>query len=495
MFLGAWLAASGGCNCLIDADKYRGGPSGDGGGMDGAENLPDGTSPPDGRIESDAGPIEPTSAREGEGSGTGAPPVVIVLRGREFEPDATASVVRSGDDTDLVDGPAVVATDGSMIAIPIRIPIYDDLDETETTSLEISVDGVLVDTLVVEGLLEADLAGTVDTTMLRPLYSSITTTANVTFAGASPAILRSASDITITNVIDGSGEESTDGVSGGVPGPGGCAGGDVHLAGQCSIGGGEPGGTQVTTGTGGGGGGHATNGTGGASGGDGGQMTGSEFLVPLDQDGGNGGGGGGDGTTGSQGAGGGGGGAIELSAVGRVRVGAVVSANGGAGTDGDGALPATAEGSGGGGSGGGILVRAISVTGAGSLNATGAAGGMAFNVGGAGANGRIRIDVATPSLPGVSVDPAPIRGPHWADDTESIVRDADFTATLYGEPNRTFAANIDGSDPEDVATNGSGTGNYPVTLEPGHNRICAIVSPTQLTLPEAVRCLIVTFVP
>ena len=69
MFLGGWLVASGGCNCLIDADKYRGGPSGDGGDCgdcDAADNLPDGTAPPDGRIESDAGPVEPSSAREGE---------------------------------------------------------------------------------------------------------------------------------------------------------------------------------------------------------------------------------------------------------------------------------------------------------------------------------------------------------------------------------------------------------------------------------------------
>jgi len=225
-------------------------------------------------------------------------------------------------------------------------------------------------------------------------------------------------------------------------------------------------------------------------------MTGSEFLVPLEQDGGNGGGGGGDGTTGTKGAGGGGGGVIEISAVGRIRVAAAVSANGGAGTDGDGALAATAEGSGGGGSGGGVLIRAISVTGAGSVSATGADGGMTFNVGGAGANGRIRIDVATASPPGVAVDPAPVRGPHWADDIDPIQRDADFTATMYGEPSRTFAANLDGSDPVDVETNGSGVGSYHITLEPGHNRICAIVSRTaNLSLPEAVRCMDVTYVP
>jgi hypothetical protein len=59
-----------------------------------------------------------------------------------------------------------------------------------------------------------------------------------------------------------------------------------------------------------------------------------------------------------------------------------------------------------------------------------------------------------------------------------------------------FAAHVEGSDPVAVMTNGVGRGNDDVTLEPGHNRICAIVSPTaNLSLPEAVRCMIVTYVP
>ena len=95
----------------------------------------------------------------------------------------------------------------------------------------------------------------------------------------------------------------------------------------------------------------------------------------------------------------------------------------------------------------------------------------------------------------LDADPVPVRGPHWADDTPFIVRDADFTAMMYAEPSRTFAANIDGSEPENVQINASGVGSYSVTLEPGHNRICAIASPTNLTLPEAVRCMDVTYVP
>lgn len=496
MSLGAWLLTTGGCNCIIDADKYRGG--GDGGGrIDAADNLPDGSSP-DGRIESDAGPIEPTTAREGEGSGTGAPPFVIVLRG-EFAAGSTARVVRAGDDseTDLVAEPAVVANDGSMLAVAIRIPVYQDLAEDEMTTLEIHVDDgggeVLKDTFQVLGLDELDLPASVDTTTLRPLYSRITAPIAVAFTGASPAILRSSSDITIDAALRASGAA---GANGGDPGPGGCRGGGTGQAGQCSTSGGGAGGLEVTTGTGGGGGGHDGPGGGGASGGDGGEPSGDEMLVPLSGEGGNGGGGGGNGTAAAGGPGGGGGGVIELSAGGTIALGGNITANGGQGADGDGELAATAGGSGGGGAGGAILLRAIAVTGNRSLSALGAAGGTTFNTGGLGADGRVRIDVGTEALPaGVTTEPPAVRGPHWADDTDHLVRSASFAATLYGEPDQTFAASVDGGDPVDVELSGTGIGSYQVTLEPGHNRICAIVRPAQLSLPEAVRCMVVTYVP
>ena len=493
MFLGAWLVASGGCTCIIDADKYRGGAGGDAGDIDAADNVPD-AGVPDGSIESDAGPIEPTSAREGEGSGTGAPPFMIVLRGN-FEADATARVVRSDDtETDLVVEPAVVSGDGSMLAVGIRIPVYDDVDDTETATLEVSVDGDVIGNVRVDGLDEAAFSDTVNTDELRPLYSRITFDNPVAFAGASPAILRSTTDITSGFSLDAAGRP---GALGGAAGPAGCAGGGIGQPGGCSVFGGGAGGLQTTTGTGGGGGGHVTDGGGGANGGDGGQMTGSDLLVPLADDRGHGGGGGGSGMLGSGGVGGGGGGVLELTAAGTITLDGAASANGGAGQDGAGAVPATAGGSGGGGSGGAVLVRAIAVAGAGSVNASGAEGGDRGNAGGLGANGRIRIDVGGEELPTLDADPAPFRGPHWADDTEHLVTtSASFTARLYGQPSTTFAANVDGGEPEDVRTNSSGLGRYTVMLEPGHNRICAIVSPTaDLDLPEAVRCMIVTYVP
>jgi hypothetical protein len=472
MFLGAWLLASGGCTCIIDADKYRGGGGGggDAGDIDAADNLPD-AAVPDGSIESDAGPIEPTSAREGEGSGTGAPPVMIVLRGT-YEAGTTARVVRSDDvgETDLVTEPAVVSGDGSMLAVGIRIPVDQNLDE-------------------------ADLSGSVDTTTLRPLYSSITISGSVALAGASPAILRSTSDITVGANLNASGATSGN-QQGGAAVAGGCRGGNTGQMGQCSGSGGGAGGVEVTTGTGGGGAGHVGAGGGGANGGDGGEPSGSDWLVPLLEEGGSGGGGGGSGTIGAGGPGGGGGGIVELVAAGTLTIDGNVTCNGGVGTDGEGALAATAGGSGGGGSGGAVLVRAIAIAGAGSLSAVGGAGGDTFNTGGLGADGRIRIDVGTTALPATDADPAAVRGPHWADNTPHLVRAADLMAVLRGQPNTMFAANVDGGEPVVVMTNGTGRGEYPVTLEPGHNRICAIVSPTaNLSLPEAVRCMIVTYVP
>ena len=496
MILGAWLSASGGCTCIIDADKYRGGGGGgDAGDIDAADNVPD-AGTPDGRIESDAGPIEPTSAREGEGSGTGAPPVMIVLRG-DFEAATTARVVLSDDDTDLVAEPAVVSSDGSMLAVGIRIPVYPEVDEGETATLEIYIDEGrgedLIDTFTVEGLAEADLSGAVDTTTLRPLYSTITISAAVALAGASPAILRSTSDITVSANLVG------DGKLGGAAGPAGCNGGAAAQPGGCDIYGGGAG-ASGTFGTGGGGGGHAQIGNPGAGGAGGGQMSGNEALPSLAGDGGNGGGGGGNGAIdlGVGGPGGGGGGVIELTASGALLVDALVDASGGDGSDSTGAgiCGVNAGGSGGGGSGGAILMRARTIAGDGSLDAARGIGGTHCNAGGNGSPGRVRVDVSTEDLPELAADPTPFRGPHWADDTPHLVREAELAARMYGEPNTTFAANVDGSDPVAVMTNGVGRGTYDVTLEPGHNRICAIVSPTaNLSLPEAVRCTVVTYVP
>jgi hypothetical protein len=316
----------------------------------------------------------------------------------------------------------------------------------------------------------------------------------VDFTGITPAILRSTSDVILGANLIG------DGKLGGAAGPGGCGGGPAAQSGGCGNRGGAGGASSTTIGEGGGGGGHTENGNPGTGGASGGAMSGNDLVTPLADEAGNGGGGGGNGLvgTGAGGVGGGGGGIITITAGGAIAVEGLVDASGGGGGPGTGACNVNAGGGGGGGSGGAILLRALAVTGAGSLDARGGAGGTRpnCNAGGNGSSGRIRIDVATNALPAITADPAPVRGPHWDDGTPHIVREAELEATLRGAPNRTFAANVDGGEPVDVATNGSGVGTYAVTLEPGHNRICAIVSPTaELSLPEASRCHIVTYVP
>ncbi|HUS63882.1 MAG TPA: hypothetical protein VMZ28_05025, partial [Kofleriaceae bacterium] len=173
-------------------------------------------------------------------------------------------------------------------------------------------------------------------------------------------------------------------------------------------------------------------------------------------------------------------------------------AEGGRGADGGGGLAATGGGSGGGGSGGAVMLRASALTVAsGMVSAAGAAGGVKYNDGGLGADGRARVDVATPALPGLlSVEPELVRGPRWADDTPYLVGDDELELTLYGEPNTQFGAIVESGDPEAVMTDGAGVGTLQVTLERGRNHICALISPTaSVGDPEAIQSIYVTYIP
>lgn len=195
--------------------------------------------------------------------------------------------------------------------------------------------------------------------------------------------------------------------AGGAAGPGGFAGGDGDqgVTGQVGFGpGGGGGGTQVNGS--GAGGGYGTAGANGSAGSGGGTpLGGSTYGDPqlsVFQGGSGGGAGSGYIANGNDGGGGGGGGGavqiaaplIDISATGSI------SADGGEGGGGDGA--------GGGGAGGAIWLQATTLNTSGTLSAVGGAGGCSSpysRFGGAGGNGRIRVDYGSGSVGG-SIQPA-----------------------------------------------------------------------------------------
>jgi len=251
----------------------------------------------------------------------------------------------------------------------------------------------------------------------------------VTVVGDKPAVIRSLGDIFLEagDTINAGGANGVAGVSdgiaprpGGDPGPGGGPGGGSSSEGGDTIAG-DPGGAPEGTmgggqgglsgpGPGGGGGaGHASPGVDGSAGsdgnngGDGGEPYGDPSFLRVF--GGAGGGGGGNNTEGppgspgsSGGSGGGGGGGLLLETADRftLRPNAEINAAGGDG--GGGARPQGGLNSagGGGGSGGTIIVRSREIAGlAGKIDGTGGRGGSGLSPagrGGAGSNGRIRIE-------------------------------------------------------------------------------------------------------
>lgn len=207
----------------------------------------------------------------------------------------------------------------------------------------------------------------------------------------------------------------------------------------------------------GGGGGFGVNGTdaecsnySGATTGKGGASYGSSQLLPLI--GGSGGGGGLGGAAFSASGGGGGGGAILIAASGTVTVSGTLTANGGTsgvtGGDGRGAT-------GGGGAGGAIRIVATTIAGNGTISATGGASGTGNGWmgsiyacrGGAGAVGRIRLEA------------------------ETITRTAASTPThSFGAPGLLFVAGLPTltiSSVAGVAAPPNPTGNADITLPSG----------------------------
>lgn len=240
-------------------------------------------------------------------------------------------------------------------------------------------------------------------------YTSFTIPAGVTITvtGTSPLVIYSQGAVNIDGSLNANGANGINGVtfSNGGAGGLGVAGGGNGGAGSFSspsgpitgaAGAGQGGlNTQGAGWSGGGGAGYAA--VGASSGGVGGFGGAAYGTAPISGvDAGSGGGGGSGGYDCGAGGGGGGGGYISMSAPSiTISASGAINANGGnGGSDGTGNC-----GGGGGGSGGSIWLSALSMTHNGSISATGGSGGIStligapyYGVGGAGSNGRIRLD-------------------------------------------------------------------------------------------------------
>jgi hypothetical protein len=474
-----------GCSLIYDADDLRHQ------GHDAAV-IHDATVP----IDVDPGALalwgsSPEAVLEGAGAGGGRP-ALIVIDGQALDADLLVSAALVDDSADAGAGApvdvvgAVVATDGTQLAVALTIPVLEDLDQgqarqlavtvtrsdlSERATIELEVGGL--DELVPEG-------ATLEVGSLAARYSRAVFAGDLQFLGSTPVRIRTTAEILIGGALD----VSAVGVT---PGPAGCIGGAANQVGQCSPGGGGGGGALLAA-PGGGGGGFGevgTSGTGTSAGGGGG-VTGDPMLIPFGTDGntGNGGGGGGGLLDLPGGPGGAGGGVIELSAGGQIVVteGGAVAARGGDGGTGLG-------GGGGGGSGGAILARAAA-----GLEVDhdwlDAGGGGAQTRGGPGSVGRIRIDT-----PGALVDratPDAARGPSWATDAPTIVQTDVTTLRLDGDGLRVYAVRVNDGEP----TTASGGDDVEVELQLGLNEICAIAAPEAPVLTaEGVNCITVARLP
>ncbi|HTM20583.1 MAG TPA: hypothetical protein VL172_08755 [Kofleriaceae bacterium] len=516
----AALLALGGCSLIYDAGGFTA--------SDSAPGPPD-ARPIDAQIDdADINGLtitgtEPVDLAEGSGCMTlaGGPctllarAIPIVVNGGNIDRSAIVELDGAGFVQDTV--PASVSEDHNQLAIAVRIPPDLGLAAGESTTLTITVfQGTVSEQtdVTVAGLddfvASVDAAGgtlDIDATPLDARYATIDIDADIRFTGSEPVRLTATSAITVGAAVDVSGFDGEDGTAG-LGGPGGCRGGVAVGAGQCTDGGGKGGGTN----SGGGGGGNRIAGDMGIGnmGGDPGAGVGDETLAPLGDTGvrGNGGGGGGNGSiSGAGGTGGGGGGTLVLTSAGDLffETGAELHADGGGGSSGGGTcLLGQHGGAGGGGSGGAILIRAQANFVDGGSSATVAAGlagdagnGTGCNDGGAGAPGRVRID-----LPSADADPALVggtsafRGVVIDPALPPVVVEAEVQVGVFGAPNQTYKIQVEGSAAQDVTTLSDRTGSATLTLDPGQNRICVLVNGNvTASSDEGAQCVTIAFMP
>lgn len=442
-----------------------------------------------------------------EGTGAAVPgespdlsrPHLLVVRG-SFDQDAILTLEAPGA---IEVGTTVVSSNGILAATTVRVPVMLDLAEQDEPLRfnVLAAFGSLSEptALLVRGLDELTLAGTLDVAELRGLYSKIEVQ-NAKIVGAKPARLLAISHIDVGGLLSVS-------AAGTIPGAGGCAGGQPGSSAppgelEACSGGGQRGG--LTNG-GGGGGGHRDSGSAGLragvddlSFGQPGQASGNAMLLPLSEEGGNGGGGSG-GSSG--GAGGAGGGVLELWASGPIRFseGSGVRANGG---QGGGALCAGNLGGGGGGSGGAILARTrsgfVRLPGASNellVAEGGSGGGDSLCVGGTGSLGRLRADTPGANILGSGVE----FGPMWDAGSPLIVTTPIVEFLLWGGPGRSYGTSVNRGSIKNVSIDGPviiNSTTVSLTLEAGANEVCVSADPSaQFSQTDAWNCIDVAYIP
>lgn len=512
------FGALAGCSLILDPGDLRG---------QNDASVPD-ARPPDAAPPADADlaaltidSVAPTELWEGQGTAGRAIPVVIT--GSNIDDGALITFEVAGDadagvpDLELPSGNTAVNPQHTLAATTVTVPVTDQLAAGETVTVVVRVSQgttSVTEEITLHGLDElAPAAGTYQADDFAPLYSRIELAEDVRFDGEAPVRLRATSEIIVSATVNAGGYDGNGG-DGGAPGPGGCAGGGSGAPGGCGMGGGGGGSAEgLDLGPGGGGGGgfgaDGNGGSGGSNGGTAGKVTGGPWLVPLITDAGaagnrgNGGGGGADGTLQTGRGGGGGGGVVELTSQGRLEIagGGAVTSSGGDGATGNNG------GGGGGGSGGALLLRATSeLTWDGDSPAISAAAGSgsgcaSCNKGGNGGVGRIRLDYpGTTAASGTT--PAPVRGPMWAAAVPVLVTDADLIGgnlrvTVHGAGATQYGLLLnDDTTPDPFMTTGTGAGTLDVTLTPGMNRLCAMVTiDADFSLPEAVNCIDIAYIP
>lgn len=440
-----------------------------------------------------------------EGLGVGSRPALVIVNVSGLTTQAPIITLGMITDGAMMRQPTVIASDVaanfSKIAIAIEIPVLTSVGDGATRTMHLTIEqaGAMIETdLTVVGLDElAPTAATFDTLNLKPLYSRAVFNSAVRFIGAGPALIRTTSNILVSEIVnvDGAGQGA---------GAHGCSGGAGGTVGGCGASGGG-GGTSGLDGSAGGGGGFGAAGIAGMGNapGAGGEMSGDDFLISLTtQSGsagnrGNGGGGGGVATLGAGGAGGGGGGVLELTAGGSIMVDADgrLRANGSNGAAGGG----VGGGNGGGGSGGAIVVRSgagILTAPAGWVIANGGIGAGTSMKGGNGSVGRVRIDSTTP-ITGMVTGPIPRQGAAWATDAPMIFSTLPQTVKLVGALGLTYGVVInDVPQMGGVFIPGGGFATLSPTWVVGRNTLCALTT-TAATIADtsAMSCIDVVYLP